>query len=86
MASRLLNYRDLVAMGVVGNRQTLSRWTRLGTFPAGFHTVEGGARRWTEESVAQWLSTRPAAEHISRPFGPPPKRKPFAAWLSRLSN
>ena len=74
MTSKLLSYNDLVSLGIVNNRQTLARWTRAGVFPAGFMTVDRGLRKWTQESVDAWLASRPAAEHVSRPFGPPPKR------------
>jgi predicted DNA-binding transcriptional regulator AlpA len=56
---RLLSFKDLVALGVVGNRVTLGRWIRRCGFPSG--TLLGpNSRRWSEAEVKAWIEARRA--------------------------
>jgi predicted DNA-binding transcriptional regulator AlpA len=55
---RFLRFRDLVAMGLVGNWVTLSRWIETENFPPGRYLARN-SRAWTESEVEEWIATRP---------------------------
>lgn len=58
---RWISFDELVEMGVVKNRTTLSRWVRDLEFPAG--TMLGpNTRRWREKAdIGAWIERRKAA-------------------------
>jgi predicted DNA-binding transcriptional regulator AlpA len=56
---RLLSFKDLQALGIVGNRVTLMRWIRRRGFPTGALIGEN-SRRWSETEVKAWLDARRA--------------------------
>jgi predicted DNA-binding transcriptional regulator AlpA len=60
MTLRRLRYRDLVALGIVNNRATLSNWVRCRGFPPGQLTGPN-TRTWGEDEVRDWLNSRPSA-------------------------
>jgi predicted DNA-binding transcriptional regulator AlpA len=56
-----LRYADLVALGVVNNRATLSNWIKNEGFPPGQLTGPN-SRTWDEGEVTKWLANRPTAQ------------------------
>ena len=54
---RVLRYSDLVALGIVNNRVTLSRWVRSGRFPRPLR-LGPNSIAWRATEVAQWLDSR----------------------------
>lgn len=76
MIIRRLRYCDLVAKGVVRNRQTLKNWIAVRGFPEGQLTGPN-SRTWREDEVERWLDSRPtalkAAYPVKRPRGRPRK-------------
>jgi predicted DNA-binding transcriptional regulator AlpA len=76
MINRRLRYRDLVAKGVVRNRQTLKNWIEKEGFPPGELTGPN-SRTFDEKKVEEWLSSRPTAPKpaipTKRPRGRPRK-------------
>jgi predicted DNA-binding transcriptional regulator AlpA len=58
---KLLNYTDLVAMGVVRSRMTLWRMIHNEGFPAGI-LISANRRAWLEEDVRNWLAARPVTK------------------------
>jgi len=58
---KLLRFNDLRTMRVVTNWPTLRRWIDEQGFPPGL-MVGPNTRAWTEDSVAEWLASRPAAD------------------------
>ena len=59
MQKQFYRYSDLVALGIVMNRVTLSRWIRFHGFPRG-RLVGPNTRIYERESVDAWLASRPA--------------------------
>lgn len=55
-----LRYADLLALGIVNNRTTLSIWIRRRGFPCGQLTGPN-SRTWDEGEVQAWLESRPTA-------------------------
>jgi predicted DNA-binding transcriptional regulator AlpA len=55
-----LRYSDLLALGVINNRATLSNWIRHRGFPCGQLTGPN-SRTWSEAEVQAWLDSRPVA-------------------------
>jgi predicted DNA-binding transcriptional regulator AlpA len=55
---RRLRYSDLVALGIVANRVTLSAWIKKRGFPPGQLTGPN-TRTWDEAEVQAWLDRRP---------------------------
>ena len=53
-----LRYRDLVALGIVRNRATLSNWIRDRGFPRGQLTGPN-TRTWGDDEIAGFLAARP---------------------------
>jgi predicted DNA-binding transcriptional regulator AlpA len=78
-----LRYRDLVALGIVNNRPTLSNWIRDRAFPRGQLTGPN-SRTWGEREVEAWLASRPTSpkqQPILKPGsrrGRPRKDRPVA--------
>jgi hypothetical protein len=60
---KYLRYDDLRKRGIVNNRVTLSNWIRERDFPAGF-LLGPNTRAWTEDSVEDWLASRPTASKV----------------------
>jgi len=60
MSLHRLRYRDLVALGIINNRQTLKNWVRDRGFPSGQLTGPN-TRTWGEDEVRDWLNSRPTA-------------------------
>jgi predicted DNA-binding transcriptional regulator AlpA len=58
---KLLNYTDLVAMGVVRSRMTLWRMIQGQGFPPGI-LISANRRAWLEEDVRNWLASRPVTK------------------------
>jgi len=52
-----LRYADLLALGIVNNRVTLSNWIRHCDFPPGSLTGPN-SRIWDEAAVQTWLDSR----------------------------
>jgi predicted DNA-binding transcriptional regulator AlpA len=81
---RLLRFGDLVALGLVNNRQTLKNWIRDRGFPRG-RLVGPNSRVWPEREIEAWLSSRPTAPKSApvikgrRPGRPRKAEKPAAA-------
>ena len=55
-----LRYVDLVELGIVGNRATLSNWIRDRGFPAGA-LIGPNSRVWDEGEIQAWIDSRPTA-------------------------
>jgi predicted DNA-binding transcriptional regulator AlpA len=68
---KLLRYPDLVAMGVVNSRPTLSRMIAGQGFPPG-RLISPNARAWEESEVIAWVRARPQ----ERNYGSPKEAKP----------
>ncbi len=62
---KFLRYADLVKIGVINNRVTLSRWIATEGFPAGI-MLGPNSRAWPEESVNAWLLNRPVGASCER--------------------
>ena len=58
---KFLRYRDLVRMGIVTNRMTLSRWIDFYGFPAGI-LLGPNTRAYPEKAVEKWLAERPRSK------------------------
>jgi hypothetical protein len=72
--SRRLRYTDLLALGIVRNRATLSNWIKKGIFPPGQMTGPN-TRTWDEETeVAPFLANRPTGPKPIPPVGPGKRR------------
>ena len=54
MSLHRLRYRDLVALGIINNRATLSNWIRDRGFPLGQLTGPN-TRTWSESEIRSWL-------------------------------
>jgi predicted DNA-binding transcriptional regulator AlpA len=54
---KLLQFKDLKALGVVQNWTTLGRWIDNGSFPPGIK-IGPHTRAWTDASIAEWLADR----------------------------
>jgi hypothetical protein len=66
-----LRYRDLEALGLFTNRQTLKNAVDRYGFPPGALTGEN-SRTWGEADVARWIASRQTKPKPS----PNPKRRP----------
>ncbi len=55
-----LRFADLVALGIVNNRVTLSRWQREQAFPKPV-PLGPNTRVWLKEEIDGWLAVRAAA-------------------------
>jgi predicted DNA-binding transcriptional regulator AlpA len=55
-----LRYADLVELGLIHNRATLSNWIRDRGFPPGQLTGPN-TRTWDEGEVQAWVNSRPTA-------------------------
>ena len=71
MSLHRLRYRDLVALGIINNRATLSNWIRDRGFPLGQLTGPN-TRTWSESEIRSWLKSRPSAP---KPAPPSPKNR-----------
>jgi predicted DNA-binding transcriptional regulator AlpA len=77
MLRRRLRYRDLVELGVVHNRVSLSEWIKNHGFPAGI--MQGpNMRTWGEDEVEEWIANRPVKRNAPHNLPPPRKRKAAA--------
>lgn len=56
---RLLRFSDLVDLGIVNNRVTLSRRIKNDGFPPGFK-LGPNSRAWPAEEVEAWIAERRA--------------------------
>jgi predicted DNA-binding transcriptional regulator AlpA len=63
---KLYGPREVIAMGVAGSRPTLDRLIKNFGFPPG-RLVSPNRRAWTEEEIAEWVSTRPTAKKAAPP-------------------
>ena len=76
MINRRLRYCDLLAKGVVKNRQTLKNWIEKEGFPPGELTGPN-TRTFDEKKIEAWLESRPTkpkqAYQTKRPRGRPRK-------------
>jgi predicted DNA-binding transcriptional regulator AlpA len=54
---KLLRYDDLVALKIVSNRMTLSRWMRNEGFPQPIQLGPNSVA-WRESSVWKWIESR----------------------------
>jgi predicted DNA-binding transcriptional regulator AlpA len=54
---KLLQFKDLKALGIVQNWTTLGRWIDNGCFPPGIK-IGPHTRAWTDLSIAEWLADR----------------------------
>jgi predicted DNA-binding transcriptional regulator AlpA len=50
-----LRFRHLKALGIVSNRQTLSRWLKDYAFPPG-QMIGGNSRVWRRADVDAWMA------------------------------
>jgi predicted DNA-binding transcriptional regulator AlpA len=66
---RRLRYADLLALGIVRNRVTLSNWIRKQNFPKGALTGPN-SRTWGESEIQDWLESRPAGPKPNMPTIP----------------
>ena len=57
---KFLRYDDLVAMGLVNNRNTLKNWIRNYGFPPG-KLVGPNSRRWCQSEVEAFIKTKLSA-------------------------
>lgn len=57
MTRRYYRYPDLVKVGIVNNRTTLSRWIKDHGFPAGV-MLGPNTRAWPVDEVDAWLEKR----------------------------
>jgi len=62
---KFLRYADLVKIGDINNRATLSRWIATEGFPAGI-MLGPNSRAWPKESVTAWLLNRPVGASCER--------------------
>jgi hypothetical protein len=53
-----LRYADLLALGIVNNRVSLSNWIHGQGFPPG-RLIGPNSRAWDESEVQRWLDSRP---------------------------
>ena len=60
MTPTLLRFADLRERGIVANWVTLRNWIAREGFPPG-RKLGPNTRAWTEDEVAAWLNSRPAA-------------------------
>lgn len=58
MIPSLLRFADLEERGVVRNWVTLKHWIDHEGFPPG-RMLGPNTRAWTEQEIAEWISTRP---------------------------
>jgi predicted DNA-binding transcriptional regulator AlpA len=76
-----LRYADLLKLGIVNNRATLSNWIRKLGFPRGQMT-RPNSRSWGEDEIQAWLDNRPTAPKpmpsTKRRRGRPRKAEPSA--------
>lgn len=56
---RLVTQKEVLRLIGIGSRETLSRWIRLGHFPAPI-LVGGGRLRWVLAEVEHWVEARMA--------------------------
>ena len=56
---RYIRYSELIARGIVNNRQTLSRWMRDLGFPASI-ALGPRTRVWSEDAINTWIESRRA--------------------------
>jgi predicted DNA-binding transcriptional regulator AlpA len=56
---RYIRYSELIARGIVSNRQTLHRWMHDLNFPAPI-VLGPRTRVWSEDSVNAWIDSRRA--------------------------
>jgi predicted DNA-binding transcriptional regulator AlpA len=56
---RYIRYSELIARGIVNNRQTLHRWMQDLGFPAPI-VLGPRTRVWAEDSVDAWIESRRA--------------------------
>jgi hypothetical protein len=68
---RRLRYRDLEALGLFRNRQTLKNAVDNYGFPPGALTGEN-CRTWGETDVQRWIASRQTKPKLT----PNPKRRP----------
>jgi predicted DNA-binding transcriptional regulator AlpA len=68
---RRLRFGDLLSLGIVQNRVTLTNWIRERGFPPGQLTGPN-SRTWAENDVQRWLDSRPVKPKPT----PNPKRRP----------
>jgi predicted DNA-binding transcriptional regulator AlpA len=61
---RYLRFRDLVTLGIVSNRGTLSHWVKHGRFPAGIKLAgpRGRTLVWSVAEIAEHLARRAAEQ------------------------
>jgi predicted DNA-binding transcriptional regulator AlpA len=57
---KYLRFPDLVDLGIVNNRMTLSRWIKAHGFPRPI-ALGPNTRAWRAEDVERWLAEREAA-------------------------
>jgi predicted DNA-binding transcriptional regulator AlpA len=55
--TKLLRFRDLVDMGVVNNRMTLSRWIEKHAFPKPVKLGPNTAA-WPADQIEAWVASR----------------------------
>ena len=73
MIKRRLRFRELLALGVVRNRQTLRNWIRDRGFPPGQMTGPN-SRTWGEDEVQAYVDSRPTAAKPEIPLKPGSRR------------
>jgi hypothetical protein len=69
-----LRYADLLALGIVKNRQTIHNWQEKYGFPLGQLTGPN-CRTWTEGEIQDYLDTRPTAPKQTPGRVPPARRR-----------
>jgi predicted DNA-binding transcriptional regulator AlpA len=78
MIARRLRFADLLALGLVNNRETLKNWIKKRGFPPGQLTGPN-SRTWGEDEVRAWLDSRP-----TKPKAGPVVTKPPSEWKGRV--
>ena len=87
MPEKRLRFADLVALGIVSNRATLSNWVRKRGFPSGQLTGPN-SRTWGQAEVEAWIARRPTGPKPIPPLkdgkrrGRPPKAATAATVAS----
>jgi predicted DNA-binding transcriptional regulator AlpA len=84
MAHQLLRFKDLRERRIVDNRPTLQRWIAIEGFPPG-RMLGPNTRAWTEEEIAEWITSRPTAISEKRCPHLPPKTKVVERYSGGLS-
>ena len=56
---KLIRFKGLVDLGIIGNRVTLQRWIHSGRFPKPIR-IGPNSVAWRWDSVQQWLDAREA--------------------------